>query len=344
MNFCTKDVLIPSVDNILDRISEQDVFKFYVKEYDGSIKKFCSKLRVDKVPSVSIKQLQSGRWIMKDFGTGDCYTCFDYVQAKYDLDFYSSLKLIIKDLELGLTDIGKISSKPISIININSHPVNSETKIRICPIDYTKKGLDYWNEYNINKTLLKEYKVKQISHYYINDTLISIPKKELGFSYSFGNNQIGRYKYKILRIGNDQWKWCSNCNSNILQGFEQLPDESDLLFLTSSLKDVMSLKSLGFTSCSSQSENTTISDKLINQLKKRFKQVILFLNNDLPGLKAAEYQSKLYDIPYIYFPICCPKDPSDCIKIKGIEFTLKMINRMINNLKLRYDYTKKKTE
>jgi len=166
----------------------------------------------------------------------------------------------------------------------------------------------------------------------IEDKLISIPKKEICFSYSFGYKEK-RYLYKILRPLNQNWKWISNCNSSIIQGYKQLPEKEDLLFLTSSLKDVISLKSIGFVACSSQSENTTISKSLIKEFKSRFNKVILFLNNDLAGLKAAEYQSKLYNVPYIYFPLCFPKDPSDAIKIKGVDKTNKMIDKMILNIR-----------
>ena len=333
MEFNTKNYFTISVDEILKRVSEQDIFKYYIKGYDGTTKKFCSEIRRDSLPTVGIKVMPSGKYIYKDFGTGDTFTVFDYVQIKYGIDFYSTLKLIVKDLGLMDLKFEKPKTKDLSIVSNISSESHSNVQMRIVPIEFTQKGLNYWSEYNINKELLERYKVKQISHYYLNDLLITIPKKELAFSYSFGNNKVGRYKYKILRVANANWKWVSNCNSNILQGFDQLPDKADLLFLTSSLKDCMSLRSLGYMATASQSENTTISNKLITELKKRFNRVVLFLNNDLAGLKAAEYQSKLYGVPFVHFCICQPKDPSDFIKSEGVDETIKMISKMVSNIR-----------
>ena len=327
--YSTKNHFILSVEEILKRISEQNIFKYYIKSYDGTTTKFISEIRKESNPSCSIKQLQSGRWIYKDFGSGDTCTCFDYVQYKFGLNFYYSLKLIAKDFNLQDYKVTK-NEKKIEIKN--NYKEEQVSRIRIVPIDnpnkYTIKGLEYWRQYNIKQNLLELYKVKEISHYYINDNLITIPKLERGFAYCFGYKEK-RYLYKILRPFNQNWKWISNCNSSIIQGYKQLPEKGDLLFLTSSLKDVMALRSIEFYSAASQSENTTISDKLIEEFKERFNKVVLFLNNDLAGLKAAEYQSKLYNIPYTHFCICQPKDPADFIKEKGVEETIKMINKMI---------------
>jgi len=334
MGFTTNGHWILNVENILKRVSEEDIFKFYIKGYDGSKNKFCSELRTDKNPTCSIKKMESGRYIYKDFGTGDCYTCFDYIQTKYGLDFYSTLRLIADDFKLELNGNEKIKKVSVPLLTNNTaSEINSSSIIRIVPVKFTQKGIDYWNEYGINEELLNRYRVKEISHYYLNGKVIAIPKKELCFTYCFGNTEIGRYKYKILRPANANWKWLSNCNSNILQGYDQLHDNGDLLFLTSSLKDVMSLRSIGYMATASQSENTTISEKLIIKLKKRFKKLILFLNNDLPGLRAAEYQSNLYKIPYIYFPLDCPKDPSDYCKLKSKEELLIMIAKLITNVR-----------
>ena len=326
MEYSTSGFFEINTNSILERISEQDIFKYYIKGYDRTTKKFCSELRSDKNPTCSIKQMVSGRFIYKDFGTSDCYTCFDYIQAKYGLDFYSSLKLIANDM--GLIDNNGFGRPVKPIITNTKSIIDSKTDIRIVPIKYTIKGLNYWFDYGINEDLLSRYKIKQISHYYINNNLITIKKNEIAFAYCFGN-----YKYKILRPSDKNWKWITNCNSNILQGYEQLPDKAELLLLTSSLKDVLSLRSIGYFSVSSQSENTTIPEKFIVEFKKRFSKVILFLNNDLAGLRAAEYQSKLYNVPYMYFPICMPKDPSDFIKSKGVEETSKMIAKIISNIR-----------
>src|SRR3990167_6806890 len=100
MEYHTKNHFILSVEEILKRISEQNIFKYYIKSYNGTTTKFISEIRKESNASCSIKQLQSGRYIYKDFGDGTTLTCFDYIQYKFGLNFYDSLKLISKDFNL----------------------------------------------------------------------------------------------------------------------------------------------------------------------------------------------------------------------------------------------------
>ena len=45
MEYHTKNHFILSVDEILKRISEQDIFKYYIKSYNGTTTKFISEIR-----------------------------------------------------------------------------------------------------------------------------------------------------------------------------------------------------------------------------------------------------------------------------------------------------------
>jgi DNA primase len=65
-----------------------------------------------------------------------------------------------------------------------------------------------------------------------------------------------------------------------------LPKTGDYLVVTKSLKDVMTLYSLGISAIAPISENCFLSESQYNRLKERFKYIILLYDNDRPGLRA----------------------------------------------------------
>lgn len=322
--FSTEGHDVLSREAILKRISEFDIFRYYISGLEKPNQPFCSELRKDHSPTCRVSLLGVG-YRYKDFGTGDTYTCFAYVQAKYGLKSYEALRVIAADFRLGLDNYTPVrrTRKPIIEVLTGVETVAKETLIKIVPKEFTKADINYWLQYNITPCLLKKYNVKSISNYYLNNSVINIPKAERAFAYCFGN-----YKYKILRPDNPDWKWTNNAGG-IIQGLKQLPKGGDIMYITSSLKDVIVLDSLGFNSVAPQSENTLIDVKLIEKFKKYYNHVVIYYNNDKPGIEAAEEHSKYYNLPYIYHPEEDPKDPSDYVKEKGILKYKQLMEEML---------------
>ena len=322
----TKGYKILSVDNILKKVTEYDIFKYYIVGFDKPGKKFRSEIRMDKNPSCSIKIMGFSKAIYRDWATGETYDCFKYVQHKYNLTYYECLKVISNDFNLGLYsgEVELSTTRRIIGQHFKKQPKSVKTKIRIVSIPFTLIGKSYWECYGINEDVLNRYKVKQISHYYVNTSLITIPRKEIAFSYSFGE-----YRYKILRPSGNEWKWTSNANSSIVQGLEQLSDYGDTLFITKSLKDVMVLSSLSFDAIAPQSENTVIPLKIIASLKGSWNRIIIYYDNDEPGIVAAKAHSELYKVGFIHNALGGPKDPSDYYTRYGGEDLEQMIMKLV---------------
>ena len=322
----TKGYEILSVDNILKKVTEYDIFKYYIVGFDKPGKKFCSEIRMDKNPSCSIKIMTNSKAIYRDWATGETYDCFKYVQHKYNLTYYECLKVISNDFNLGLHsgEVELNTTREMIGEHFKKQPKSSDTKIRVVSIPFTFIGRSYWECYGIDKNTLSKYNVKQISHYYINTSLITIPKKEIAFAYSFGE-----YRYKILRPSGNEWKWISNANSTVVQGLQQLSDYGDTLFITKSLKDVMVLDSLGLDAIAPQSENTVIPLKIITYLKSAWHSIIIYYDIDEPGIIAAKAHSELYKVGYVHNALGGPKDPSDYYTRYGGEDLRQMIMKLI---------------
>ena len=69
----------------------------------------------------------------------------------------------------------------------------------------------------------------------------------------------------------------------------KIPSFGDRVCICSSLKDALCLwANIGIPSVAIQGEGYSMSNTAINELKKRFKQVFICLDNDPPGLLDAQ--------------------------------------------------------
>ena len=305
------DVL--TVERILSKISEVDIFAYYCNSFKELGRPFCSELRQDKKPGVSIV-LWKGKLLYKDFAYPDhTFDCFGYVMAAYNVAFYSALRIIDNDFGLNLASrkqemdftrgyLGyrsniKVEDKKVTVIKKKSRP-------------WKRKDADFWSQYLISKKTLINFGVCPISHYWINDSRFTC---KLSYAYKIGN------KYKIYSPY-DEVKWMSNTNAKQIQGYDQLPKTADLCIIASSLKDVMCLFEMGIPAVAMQSEMQLPLRKTIEELKERFKKVAVFYDNDFtnpnnPGqTMATKICKEYYPMKNILIPDHYGlKDPSDYI-------------------------------
>ena len=90
-------------DVILGKITEYDIFMYYIPSFKELRKKFKSELRDDNSPTVYIT-MYNGKLLYKDFGNSDhTFDCFNYVKYKYGCSFIDALRIIDCDFNLGLS-------------------------------------------------------------------------------------------------------------------------------------------------------------------------------------------------------------------------------------------------
>lgn len=313
--------------DILNRISAHDIFKYYISSYLSPGKTFCSELRKDRKPSCSIKILGNNTAIYKDFSNGEVYGPIKYVQHKYGLKYYQALILVSNDFNLNLC-VGNVVKETMGHTGKKQkvQPQISDVKLRIVSKPYTDAGLRYWKQYGITEEILEIYEVKQLHAYYMQESYFTINNKKLAFSYHFGN-----YKYKILKL-DSEFKWFTNCNSNIVQGFKQLPEKGKLLIITKSNKDVMTLRSIGLYAVAPQSESTQLPEGAVKYLKERWDRIIIWYDNDKAGLEAGSQHSLIYELPYTHNPIGESKDISDYRQEHGEDKLKMLIKQKLNEV------------
>lgn len=309
---------------ILKKISEYDIFRYYCPNFKEPGVKFCSDLRKDSTPSVSIVEWKSGL-LYKDFGYPDhTFNCFSYVMHKYGLTFVECLKVISNDFGLKLAS-NKADKKAVTYTYT---PVpKKHTRIKVRRRMWKKEDQVFWSKYGINQRLLMRYGVTPIDYFWINDARFRV--KSIGYAFKFKDG------YKIYQPYEEEDKWYSNVGKNSIQGYAQLPDTGEVVFLTSSLKDVMTIAALGYPAVALQSEMTVPDESFVQELKQRFTIIVLLYDNDFksehnPGQTMARKLCKNFN----FINLCIPedygsKDISDLVSNHGLGVGEELISNTL---------------
>ena len=266
----------------------------YMTHYLGvpiTKKLFKSPLRVDHRETCGFYRNNKGKLIYNDFGEDHNFDFIAVVQYIHKCTYHKALQIIANDF--GIIEIPKLE-KNIAKIEYNGELV---TKLEPCILqveikEYTNKELEWWKSFGISIETLKLYNVFSIKTVFIN----GIPRffsdeKTPIYGYYFGKEE-GRELWKIYFPTKTKYRFLLN-NSKI-QGVKQLPKTGNLLIITKSLKDVMTLKELGYDAIAPQSENSFIKEEQLVKLQNRFKYIIVWFDTDCPGLIAMKNLKKRY--------------------------------------------------
>ena len=310
------DVVL-SVETILSKITDYDIFRFYCPPFKQVGKKFSSELREDPIPSAHIT-VKNNRLRYIDYGYIEHrFDSIGYVQYKYNIPFRSALLTIDRDFNLGLAgknNTGKVVSvgKTYGVKKFQKIPCLIQIRTR----QFSTYDKLYWEDYCISKETLREYNVKPITHYWING--IRYPAHKVAYAYC---EHPGKYKlYSPLK---QDGKWFGNMQVNHVQGITMLPIFGNICILASSLKDVMCLYELGIPAVAMQSESMMPPKKLIAFLKRKFDEVKVLYDNDFtkdtnPGQTMALSICKEYELENICIPTeLGVKDISDVMQVHG---------------------------
>lgn len=147
------------------------------------------------------------------------------------------------------------------------------------------------------------------------------------YAYKVYNN------FKIYRPLADKYtKWRNNLTDYDIQGYEQLPQKGDILFITKSMKDVMCLYEMGYPAISPSSESTFIPKDVLEQLKTRFKRIIILFDRDVAGVKRSRKLSQETGLEAMFInKKFKAKDVSDAVKANSFEEIKNWLNETIKN-------------
>jgi hypothetical protein len=115
--------------------------------------------------------------------------------------------------------------------------------------------------------------------------------------------------------------------SRYIQGWDQL-EGTPRLFICSSLKDIMAMKSLGIIGdyIAPSSENSSI-EPIMHWIQEEYPKKYVIFDNDDAGKRMMEKYKKEYDLPYLMLDLS--KDISDSVKEHGAKKVKECFKKLI---------------
>lgn len=309
-----------TLDWILSKVTEYDIYAKYIGQFKvGTI--YNSPFRKDKNPSFGIYYSKRTKQLLfKDHGTGECGNVIKFVSLFTGKTEYNDILSDIVD-KLNITNNTKLVSS-------KQYIPPTETVIGVVRQEFTDVDINYWKQFNISINTLKKFNVNSIKYYLCNGIVKGTYKRENPmYAYKVYNN------FKIYRPLADKYtKWRNNLTDYDIQGYEQLPQKGDILFITKSMKDVMCLHEMGYPAVSPSSESTFLPKDVLEQLKTRFKRIIILFDRDTAGVKRSRKLSRETGLEAIFInKKFKAKDVSDAVKANSFEEIKNWLNETIKN-------------
>ena len=263
----------------------------------------------ERTPSMCIYlDPKIGIYKFKDFSTGKIGSAMDMVKELLQVPFHKAAHTVIEkynDYVLhnnGGYDIQKFQRA--SKYKVTSFTTRS----------WTTQDQYFWTQFNIGSKLLEEFHVKPLESYCMtkddNDLCIN-------GHYLYGYFKADGTLYKIYQPKTLDKKFIKV--TDYIQGMHQCTGERYLV-ITSSLKDIMSIKSLKLQLdvIAPDSENSIIKAEMMEELEQKYKKIIVLFDNDKAGIKAMQTYKEKY--PFVELAVLpMSKDISDSIKDFGAK-------------------------
>ena len=274
----------------------------------------------ERTPSMCIYLDNKQVYKFKDFSTGKGGSAIDLVKEITSLSYHKVCQLIVENYnDFVLHNNGGY--------DLQEFKQSSRYKVsKYIFRSWSTQDQYFWTQFNIGTKLLTEHNVRPLESYcMIKDD------KELCIrgNYLYGYFKADGTLYKIYQPKTSDKKFLKI--KDHLQG-EQHLEQNDYLIILSSLKDMMSLKSLKLSNINvvaPDSENSMIKRDTMEQFIKDYKKVIVMFDNDDAGIKAMEkYKTTYPAVEILLLPMS--KDLSDSIKDNGAKAVRDRLVPLIN--------------
>lgn len=262
----------------------------------------------ERTPSMCIYVDKNGVYKFKDFSTGKGGDAINLVKETQGLNYHAACKLVIETYnDYVLHNNGGYDIKKFE----------KASKYRVTSFKtrgWSTQDQYFWTQFNIGSKLLEAHNIKPLESYCMTKDDNELCIKGL---YLYGYFKQDGTLYKIYQPKTLDKKFIKV--ASYVQGYEQLQNNSNLI-ITSSLKDVLAIKSLKLKIdvIAPDSENTMLKADLMNDLVEKYKKIVLLFDYDEAGIEAMrKYKQQYPSIEITVLPMS--KDISDSIKDFGAK-------------------------
>lgn len=309
-------------DSILDKISEYDIYKFYMPHQNWKINVVTySPFRNEKNPSFIIGY-RGGALRYCDFGDSSKKGgCFDFVMMLFNISLREALLMIDRDFDLGIVSASSTKNYERIVADYAQPTATSKREffIQVKTRKFTHEELAYWNMYYQDIDDLRANNVYSIDTVYLNKQKFPIKDTELRFGYLYEGH------WKIYRPHADKKnKWMpNNVPITMMDGLDDITN-CDVAFINKSKKDYMVMKKIYPCCCAVQNEGMgCFSDENVEYLKENSDRQILSFDADEVGVKNSQLITKKFDFEYCNVPKLYLreglKDWADLARVHGLK-------------------------
>lgn len=263
----------------------------------------CSPLRRDEKPSMGIYSPNGTEVNFIDFGTGERGSIFTLLRKMWNTSFADTLKKIYEDFARFSSSVSVRASIPSCRFIGNpdhSRSVDMQCKVR----EWRDYDIEYWETYGVPLKWLKYADVYPISHKIIikngNSYVFGADK----YAYAYVEFKEGKTTLKIYQPYNKSgFKWANKHDKSVISLWTKVPEYGDKICICSSLKDALCLwANTGIPALAIQGEGYSISNTAVSELKRRYKEIYILLDNDDAGLQDAVKLSESTGFTNIVLP------------------------------------------
>lgn len=264
-----------------------------------------SPFRQDSNPSFSIYLTNEGKVRYKDFGEGTAGSLLDLLCRYWNCTFSQALDKISH-----LLKGNDITIKSRQIKTFTRKEADQLTELQVAIRPWKDYDYEYWESYGITRKWLKYAEIYPISHKIITKHLTPGDKGERyifsapKFSYCYCERKEGKLSMKIYSPFSEKYKWCSKMDASVVSLWTKVPEFGDRLIIASSVKDALTLScNLKIPAIAPQGEGYNLSDTAIKELKRRYKNIYISFDGDVPGIENAAKLSRKTGFLVIPCPI-----------------------------------------
>lgn len=318
----------------LGDLTQADIAAYYlnIKSIPSLIH---SPLRQDNKPSFALYCPKGTEVNYRDFSTGESGTIWSLLMKMWNCSYREANAKVYDDL--GNRSYG--TKVGVGNFATRHYKINSYIDLKCKVREWRDYDLEYWGSYGISLKWLKYADVYPISHKIIIKEGTSYAFGADKYAYAYVEFKEGKVTLKIYQPFNKNgFKWSSNIDKSVWSLWTKIPERGNNLIISSSVKDCLNIMcNLKIPSICLQGEGYLPKPKVMEDLKSRYKNIIVFFDNDFnnpnnPGHKDAEnlckeYTLKMVEIPKEYKS----KDPSDLFKNYGKTKYLEIMKEILKD-------------
>jgi len=323
-----QDEYIPlTINEVLKRVSQEEIFKMVFKEYPVIGKNYVSPIRNDNTAGCFFGYYGAKLYFIDFASSPSHFDCFNIIQKYYTLTFKEALIYINSYFELGL-EFGE-TAKPIIyeeplVVKHGSNRPSIDIMYKIRPMN----GVDqsYWKKkYDITDEQLISDEVYPILWYKIfYPDKPSKAYRPRTITYAYSGFEANRVKLYSPLSPTKKGKWLSNCTADDVGQIDKLPLYGNKLIVSKAYKDSRILRNYGVNSVWFQNEGTVPNTSILVNLCNRFDEIIILFDNDKHGHQSSEKIERVINSHFplksrrVFIPeISGCKDPSDFYEMYG---------------------------